>query len=353
MWTRRVLATLLTASMVGVLLVDAPPAQADPDPRLQVTNVTLDRTTVAVSGLNTVAARLTVTGGYNSAEPGDANLPLTVWFKRTAGSGALTYLLSTDLPRTSGTTQNGVWSGPVKVPSTANGTVKVLGVTTGPFSSRQFQAMPADPTPYDGPALVVTGLHQPKITAKVTPRAVPFGSGFTVTWAVTDTSTGKPYGTRIRVYLGTDNQCVEDAGGSTVLTTTGGLVSHAYPASAADAVNCLQVPNPPGSIIGLGIGVARPGIVSAVPSATSAKVGAIVPVTGSVQGAPDPCPVNLQRLYGATQWRTVSVSVVRQSGRFTVNAQPAYKGLIPYRVSFPACFNYFAGVSRTFYIRGV
>lgn len=339
--------------MVGVLLVSASPAQADPDPRLQVTNVTLDRKTVAVSGLNTVAAHLTVTGGYNSAEPGDANIPLTVWFKRTSGSGALTYLFSTDLPRTSGTTQNGVWAGPVNVPSTANGTVQVIGVTTGPFASRQFQPMPADPTPFNGPPLVVTGLHQPKVTAKVTPPAVPFGSGFSVTWAVTDASTGKPYGTRIRVFLGTDNQCVEDAGGFTVLTSTGGLVTHAYPASAADAVNCLQVKNPPGEIIGLGIGVARPGIVSAAPSATSAKVGAIVPVNGSVQGAPNPCKVVLQRLYGATQWRGVSVGVVRASGRFTVNAQPAYKGLIPYRVYFPACFNFQAGLSRTFSIRGV
>jgi hypothetical protein len=34
------------------------------------------------------------------------------------------------------------------------------------------------------------------------------------------------------------------------------------------------------------------------------------------------------------------------------NAQPAYKGTIPYRVYFPACRSYVAGVSKAFSIRG-
>ena len=62
--------------------------------------------------------------------------------------------------------------------------------------------------------------------------------------------------------------------------------------------------------------------------------------------------MQLQRLYGASQWRTVGTGAVRASGRFTLNAQPAYKGLIPYRVNFPACRPYVAGFSKAFYIRG-
>ena len=85
----------------------------------------------------------------------------------------------------------------------------------------------------------------------------------------------------------------------------------------------------------------------------SAPVGTIVPVNGTVSGAPNYCPVNLQRLYGATAWRTVGTAKVRQSGRYTVNAQPAYKGNIPYRVSFPRCGNFLAGISRTFTIKGL
>jgi hypothetical protein len=90
-----------------------------------------------------------------------------------------------------------------------------------------------------------------------------------------------------------------------------------------------------------------------VPSKTSAPVGAIVPVTGNVLGATAPCPVLLQRLYGASQWRGVSTGVVRTSGRFTVSAQPAYKGLIPYRVYFAACGRFQLGISKTFSIRGL
>jgi hypothetical protein len=354
MWTRRVLAALIAASVVGVQLVGAPAVQAATDPKLQVTSVTLGRTSVAVSGLNTVAVQLRVKGGYASTEPGDADIPLDVWLKRTSGSGAPIILLSTDLPRVSGTTQNGEWAGPVYVPSTANGKFTVIGVTPGPYVVYESGAMPPDPTPVAAPpTLTVIGSNLPKITAKATPRIVPFGSGFTITWAVTNSATGKPYGTRIRVLLGTDNQCDQNVGGDFRLTNTSGIVTKAYPASAADALLCLRIPGHQAEIASLRLFVARPGIVSAVPSKTSAPVGTIVPVTGNVLGAPSPCKILLQRLYGATQWRGVNVGVVRQSGRFTLSAQPAYKGLIPYRVYFPACGRFQLGISRVFYIRGL
>ncbi|MEU4605069.1 hypothetical protein AB0F43_18965 [Kribbella sp. NPDC023972] len=343
----------MAASVMGVQLVSAPAAQAAPDPKLQVTDITVGRTSVAVSGLNLVAVPVRVTGGYASTAPGDVNIPLVVHLQRTAGTGSLAYFVSADLPRVSGTTQNGEWAGVVNVPSTANGTFKIFGVTAGPFSDRPHQPMPADPTPFDGPALSVAGYHLPKITASVTPRIVPFGSGFSVTWAVTDSATGQPYATRFRVMLGIDNQCAEDLSGDFPLTSASGTVTKVYPASAADALICLGIPGRPWDIAGLGFVVARPGIVSAVPLATSAKVGTIVPVNGNVLGPPSGCKVLLQRLYGASQWRGVNVGVVRQSGRFTVSAQPAYQGLIPYRVYFPACGRYQLGISKVFYIRGL
>ena len=43
--------------------------------------------------------------------------------------------------------------------------------------------------------------------------------------------------------------------------------------------------------------------------------------------------------------------MVRSSGRYTVNAQPSYKGSIPYRVYVPACSS-ISAVSKAFYIRG-
>jgi hypothetical protein len=280
-------------------------------------------------------------------------MPLVVWMQRASGTGAKTLLISTDLPRESGTTQAGVWAGPVYVPSTANGTFKVIGVTTGPFVVWDSAPMPADPTPVAGPTLTVIGSNQPKITATVTPRIVPFGSGFTITWAVTNSATGKPYGTRFPVLIGSGGQCDQIFDGDSVLTSTSGTVTKAYPASAGDALLCLRIPGHNSEIAHLSFFVARPGVVSAVPSKTSAPVGAIVPVTGNVLGAPSPCPVLLQRLYGASQWRGVNTGVVRQSGRFTLTAQPAYKGLIPYRVYLAACGRFQLGISKTFTIRGL
>ena len=341
---KRALSALLAVPMLGLGLATAPSvAQAEPDPDLHITSVTLNKTSVAVSGLNTAPVTVTVKGTYDA----DAKTSVNVILERTGGTGQQRTLFSTNLPRLA----NGTWSGPLQVPSTANGTFKVTGVMTGPFFPGSGSM--TDPTPYSGPSLAITGTHQPKITASVSPKVVPFGAGFKITWAVTDAQTGKPYGSRVRVVLGTDNICAEYFGpGYTNLTGTNGLVTKSYAADAANWVNCLLLPGNPASVGGLGLVVVRPGIVSAAPSKTSAPVGTIVPVNGSVMGAPSACKVQLQRLYGASQWRTVGTGAIRQSGRFTLSAQPAYKGLIPYRVYFPKCYNYLAGVSKVFYIRG-
>ncbi|MFG1819216.1 hypothetical protein ACGFIF_36020 [Kribbella sp. NPDC049174] len=350
---KRVMAALLAAPLVGLLLGGVPAAQADPDPNLTITAVTLEKTAIAVSGLNTAPIKATVKGGYDSTEPGDENLALNVVLERTGGTGPLKTIFSTDLKRLSGTLQNGVWSGTLNATSTANGTFKVTGVVTGPYGA-PIGGTPYDATPFDGPPLAVTGTHLPKVTASVSPKVVPFGSPYSIRWAIIDTATGKPHGSRIRALLGVDVPCAEDSGGGeSVRTDTNGTVTKSYKAVDADALNCLRLTGAPYDIGGQWLFVARPGIVSATPSKTSAPVGTIVPVNGSVAGAPYNCKVWLQRLYGATQWRSVGSGAVRQSGRFTVNAQPAYKGLIPYRVYLPACYNYQPGVSKVFYIRGL
>src|SRR6266540_83875 len=202
MWTRRVMAALLTAPLVGLLLGAMPSAQAAPDPNLTVTDVTLSRTAVAVSG-------------------------------------PLRWMFSTDLKRTAGTLNNGTWTGPLNVPSTGNGTFKVTGVMPRPFGV--YFGDTTEPTPFAGPSVTVTGYHLPKITASVSPKVVPFGSPYSIRWAVTDAATGKPYGTRITVLLGVDNQCAEDAGGDVVRTDTNGVVAKSYAASDANWVNCLRL----------------------------------------------------------------------------------------------------------------
>ncbi|GAA1573890.1 MULTISPECIES: hypothetical protein [Kribbella] len=339
---KRALAALLGAPLALAVLPAV--AQADPDPRLHVESVTLNRGSVAVSGLNTVPVTVTVKGSYTV----NTAAPVNVILERTGGSGGMSALFSTNLSRDAAT---GTWSGALKVPSTANGTFKVSGVQVGPFSPTSPPTF--DPTPYAGPSLAVIGTHQPRITAAVTPKVVPFGAPYSIRWAVTDAQTGKPYGSRIRVALKHDSGCVEYFGpGTTDVTDTNGIVTKTYPGSTYSPSNCLIVPGDPWVNASLAFTAARPAVVSATPSRTSAPVGTIVAVNGAVAGAPFNCWVQLQRLYGASQWRTVNVRRVRQSGRFTLEAQPAYRGTIPYRVSFPACAPYVAGLGKTFSIRG-
>ncbi|GAA1573874.1 hypothetical protein GCM10009742_16060 [Kribbella karoonensis] len=328
-----------------------PAAQAAPDPYLTVSQVTLDRTSVAVSGLNTYPVNITVKAGYHSGNSADDHVVLNVLLKRTGGTGARTDIASTDLKRTAGTIENGTWTGRLNVASTANGTFKVVGVATGPYGGPSADGPPLDPTPYSGQTLTVKGTNQPRITAAVSPRVVPWGKPYSITWAVTNSATGKPYGSRIPIGLGVDVPCAE--GGSPMYRTgTNGLITKSYTAAAGDLMNCAHIYTDPYYIAGQWLGVARPAIVSAAPAKAAAPVGSIVPVNGSVYHVTLSCPVQLQRLYGASQWRTVGNARLRTSGRFTLNAQPAYKGLIPYRAYFPACGYVVAGLSKTFYIRG-
>ncbi|RZU13254.1 hypothetical protein EV645_4088 [Kribbella rubisoli] len=339
----RILAALVVLGLGAVPIT----AQASPDPNLKIDAVAINQPAVAVNGLNTAAVTVTMTGKFTDAE--DAKTPVLVILERTGGSGSEKSMISTSLPRLA----NGTWSGRLYVPSTANGTFKVTGVIHGPFFPGSGDM--TDPTPFSGPSLTVIGTHIPRISASVIPKVVPFGKPYSIKWAIVDSQTGRPYGSRLRVVLGNDNTCAEYIGpGYTNLTDIAGTVTKSYPASLADYVNCLLLPGNPSSNGGLGLVPARPGVVSATPSKTSAAVGTIVPVNGVVAGAPSSCKVYLQRLYGATQWKTVSpAGAIRSySGKFVLNAQPAYKGLIPYRVYFPLCYNYQAGVSKVFYIRG-
>lgn len=332
-------AALVTAPSAAA----APSAVQSPDPNLTVTSVTLSRSSVLVSGLNRFVVGVTVKAGYNSTY----ETPLNVVFKRTGGAGHLTYMLAGLLKRTGGTLKDGTWTGTIGVPSTANGTFKVYGVVPGSMP-------PGDQTtetPFDGPSLAVTGVHQPKLAVQVIPRVVPFGSPYQVKAVIYDSATAKPYGVRLPLQVTVDNLCVEHDAGSR-LTDTAGVLYTSFRAESADWLNCVRVRGPFFDTIGVGFVPLRPGLVGATPSRTSVPVSTVVPVNGSVAGAPFRCPVLLQRLHGRTAWRLASQGTVRQSGRFTVNAQPPNVGNNSYRVYFPTCHNFQAGYSRTFAIVG-
>jgi hypothetical protein len=340
------LSALLAVPLLGLGIATVPlAAHADPDPNLHITSVTLNRTSVAVSGLNTVPVAVTVKGSYGSGTPEENKAPVNVILERTSGSGQKSTLWSADLPRR----VNGTWSGSLYVPSTANGTFKVSGVMNGPYFPNSGRS--TTPSPYPGPELAVTGTHPPKITASVIPKVVAYGTDFSIKWAVSDAQTGKPYGSRVRVVA--NGACAWDYVGPyyTHLTGTDGVLTRAYSPGSAYQPNCLLLPSNPASVAGLEFLVTVKPVISAVPSRTSAPVGSVVGVNGIVHRVQAGCKVYLQRLYGATQWRTVSTAAVRLSDRYTANVQLTSKGNMPYRSYFPACHSVVA-VSRTFYIRG-
>ncbi|MBB6565633.1 hypothetical protein HPO96_16745 [Kribbella sandramycini] len=336
MTNRRVLAALLAAPLVVTTLGVAPQAQAEP--KIAITDLKVSRSSLAVSSLNTVPVTVTL----DSTSTSDGTY--FVQFKRVAGSGPEDELFSMPLQKV----KPGTWSGVLNVPSTVNGTIKATAVVAGEW---QHGVDLWDPTPVDGPTIAVTGVHIPKVVSTVIPKLPPYNTPYSIKWQVLDSQTGKPYGTKLKVMPREDNQCVEGDVTRTVLTDTNGVLTKKYP--AGDQVLCFLLPGKPAPILRYGVRVDHPAVITATPSRTSAPVGTVVPVNGSIVGSPVGCGVNLQRLYGASQWRTVGSSTVRASGRFTLNAQPAYKGVIPYRAQFLACNHFVDGVSKTFTIKGI
>lgn len=340
MKNRRLLAALFATPLTFMTLGTATVAQAA-EPDLQVDSLVLSRGSVAVSSLNTVPVTVTMKG---SVKAGDYD---TFYVEFT---GARRELYSMSMKLIKGTLDDGTWQGVVNVPSTANGTIKATRVLGGshPFGCGQCAFDPL--VTIDGPTLAVTGVHIPKITATVTPKTVSIGKPFTLKWTVTDSQTGKPYGTRIRMNPTEEVACAEGTDTRTVLSDVNGSVT--LNETDSGSLYCVRLPGNPAPIASEGTYIPILPAISATPSKTSAPVGSVVPVNGTVAYASG-CTVNLQRLYGASQWRTVGTAKVRSSGRFTVNAQPAYKGTIPYRVQFPVCNNFVAGVSKTFTIKGI
>jgi hypothetical protein len=294
---------------------------------------------------------VTLKARYAPAVPPDSHKLLAVVLERSGGVGPSNLIVAGDLLRTAGTAQNGTWTGNLNVPSTANGTFKVTGVV-GSVNYDGGDGSMIGPTPFAGPSIAIRGVHIPKIGVSVVPRVVPFKAPYQIRAAIYDSTTGKAYGTRILLQVTRANLCFEYDVGSKPTNAAGLLVTN-FEGVYGDTGHCVRVRGKYVDTLSFHFTPLRPGVVTAAPAKTSAPVGELVPVNGSVKGnfSEQPRPVVLQRLYG-TEWRVVSTATVRQSGRITLTAQPAYVGNISYRVSLPAFHQYQAGVSKTFVIRG-
>ncbi|GAB3941113.1 hypothetical protein GCM10029976_059890 [Kribbella albertanoniae] len=333
---RTAAATLSAGVLLGALV--GPTASATPDPDLELTGATMSQTSVAVDGLHTVPVTVTVTGSFKP----NPKQELTAVLQPQGAHGENLFAALTWV---SGTDEHSVWRGVVNVPSMANGQeLKLIGAVPQTYAGWFFVPWVTE-TPVDGPRLTVTGTHIPKVVGVQVEKAVPYNTAFHVKWTITDSATGKPYATRVKMAAGSGEPTCY--GGSPVLTGTDGTV-----VTSGGEFACLHFPGKPAQYYG---GVVRPTYirtVSATPSKTSARVGTLVPVNG-VSAHASGCTVNLQRLYGATQWRTVGSARVRASARFTLTAQPSYRGKIPYRALVPACGDFAAGSTKPFYIQGV
>jgi hypothetical protein len=315
------------------------------EPPVTVGSVTLSRTAVTVSGVNTVRVDVQVAAHVPAAET--VATSLAVYLERQGPGGPVRSLVAVNLVRTSGTGADGVWSDPVWVPSTANGPFKVTAVSEW-FDDQGSQGM-VTPTPYDGPALQVTGVHQPLISATTSPNPVPTGAAYSVTGRVLDSATGQPYASTVRVEVGVDNQCV-GPGAVAVRTNTSGYFAHRLPATAFGALNCALIRTTGVEVAGVGLFARRPGELSAMPTTASAPAGSTVRIEGRARNAAL-CPVVLQRLRGATQWRGVGLARVRASGRLTLPTTLGAPGSYTYRVHLPVCNRMVGATTARFAIR--
>ncbi|GAA0574409.1 hypothetical protein GCM10009534_05400 [Kribbella sandramycini] len=333
--------------LVGAVLTGLPAAAGPVAWGLQVQSVELNKASVAVAGLNTVPVTIVVKATYDEGKPGQvmhAELNADDTYPGTQ-------VFSEPLTLIAGSGTDGTWRGTVNVPSTANGKFVVSKVRAGAWDPK---VQSPDMGFVENVSMTVKGVHIPKITHQVDQDPVPFGKPYKITWRVTDSATGKPYGTKLKVMSFKGVTCLETKGlKSPVHTNTAGALVVSYQPKDADSLNCLLLPGTQAPIDSRVIAPNRPGVVSATPAKTSAKVGTSVDVKGNVLGLNMDCSVYLQKLHGASQWRSLRSTKLGQSGRYTLQAQPTAKGKGTYRVQFPKCRETLAGVSKSFSITGV
>lgn len=189
-----------------------PSVRREAEPVLSVTSVALNRSRVAVSGLNTMPVRVTVTGSYPSpAQEGDDLTSLTAILTRSP-SAKWPALSALAVPLTRvGTVQTpGTWTGVANIPSTLHGVLKVTQVTTEP--AHIDTGGTNRPVAVTGPSLQVTGVHQPSVSAAGVPRRpAPTIRSYAITGKVLDSTTKSPYRSRVTVELVLDGLCWSSA----------------------------------------------------------------------------------------------------------------------------------------------
>lgn len=204
----------------------------------RVHSVSFSRTRVKVSGLRVVPVRVAVhlsdPSGVQEVGGGLDTLPRMI-LGPTPGFRSRTYPA---LERTSGTARNGVWSATVHVPSTWNGTVRVMSVSV---ADRAGNVLPHWSPGAKGPKLRVTGTHRPALTFHY---SLLKSGGFRLHGRAYFTDTGRPIANR-RMTASVEQGCLVDgAVAKNIRTDSRGYYEKVFRTPDKKVVGCVVLTGP-------------------------------------------------------------------------------------------------------------
>lgn len=243
----------VAAALTGALVVTgSPPARAgtaaaraavtstDSSPP-QVRDIRFSRASVAVAGLAvvpvTVSVRLTDASGVEEI-PYDMNPSPRLTLSPVPGFQSR---LQPVLSRTSGTARDGTWSATVHVPSTWNGTVRVVSVGA---ADRVGNVLSRELTAAQAPKLRVRGTHRPALTFHY---ALLAGGGFRIHGRAYFTDTGRPIG-RKALATAYDSGCDFDgAAVNNIVTDARGFYEKRWTDGDEAAAGCVALISPAAS----------------------------------------------------------------------------------------------------------
>ena len=278
--------------------------------------------------------------------------------------------LTLRLRLTSGTVADGIWSGTFRVPSISPGRYVLRWVTwSGGGTSGEAEVPPPVPT------VVVIGTHAPRLRVTQRPDPVRGNAPVTMVGRLVDSATGRGFaGVTVRYGASCDpDPCpvrrvrTDRQGWFTVPYRLVPVLGVPVPPQRLlhwfDVVSAPQSDGRAVSIGGAHLSIRVRVTVRAVPSSARVRAGAPITVTGRVNGSPfvptpgvwfpiPRCTLVLQRLNGASTWRSVGSAVMRASHRFTLVDPAAARGRHAYRVRAPACQQQLRAVSPRFVVTG-
>ncbi|GLW33466.1 hypothetical protein [Actinoplanes regularis] len=352
-------AALLALSLILAVPAMAAPAADTAPPQLH--SITFDRSSVAVSGLQTqfvgVRVRLTDETGVQPIDYQAGQELASPYLRFNASLNSFVLLRLAE-----GTAQDGIWTGSIPVTSAWSGKIEPVGIYAMDQTLTPANTLNVDPrTVVDTPGIQVQSSHRPMIDMTFSPEPLPKGKPVVQKIRAWDATTGKPW-PNLSFKLSMDNGCVEPGSVWTARTGANGTYQRTLSAANAQWLQCAWVPGvnqptmpePPTKIASDGGHVRTERYsVNATPAAKSVKAGTNVNINGGIK--PNYVKgklVQLQRLYADKTWRKVGTATVRASGRFTLVATPPGRATYSYRVYAPGDYAVVGGLSKVFTIRG-